>query len=97
MAGHALAAEENLDCGGGDPRLDLLADQLVRYAVVVLGDLDMVVEVDPAALPLGIFVGLGRQGFQCRAIELSTAPAGWCPSRAWGDRSDRRAARGSRR
>ena len=62
MTGDALAAMENLDRGGGDPRLDLLADQLLRHAVVVLGDLDMIVEADAAALPLGVFVGFGRQG-----------------------------------
>ena len=62
MAGDPFAAMEDLDCRGGDPRLDLLADQLVRHAVVVLGDLDVVVEADPAALPLGVFVGLGGSG-----------------------------------
>ena len=78
MAGDPLAAMEDLDRGGGDPRLDLLADQLVRHAVVVLGDLDMVVEVDPAALPLGVFVGFGRQRLQRRPVELleERPPAG---------------------
>src|SRR4029079_5059515 len=57
MAGDPRAAMEELARGDGDPRLGLLADQLVRHAVVVLGDLDVVVEVDPAALPLGVFVG----------------------------------------
>ena len=42
----------------------------MRHAVVVLGDLDMVVEVDPAALPLGVFVGFGRQRLQRRLVEL---------------------------
>src|SRR6267142_203651 len=46
VAGDALAAVENLDCCRGDPRLDLLADQLVRHAVVMLGELDVVIEVD---------------------------------------------------
>ena len=83
MAGDPLAAMEDLDCGGGDPRLDLLADQLVRHAVVVLGDLDVIVEVDPAALPLGVFVGLGRQRLQRRPIELlEQRPPAACPSRA---------------
>ena len=50
----ARAAVRDLDRGGGDPCLDL----------------HMVVEVDPAALPLGIFVGFGRQRLQQRAIEL---------------------------
>src|SRR3982751_4900923 len=53
---------EDLDGGGGDPGLDLLARQGMRNAVVVLGDLDMVVEPHPAALPLGVLVGLGGQG-----------------------------------
>src|SRR6266481_5425949 len=57
MAGDAFAAMKDLDCRGGDARLDLLAEQLVRHAVVMLGDLDVVVETDPAALPLGVFVG----------------------------------------
>ena len=43
----------------------------------MLGDLDVVVEIDPAALPLGVFVGLGRQRLQRRPIELleQRAPA----------------------
>jgi hypothetical protein len=40
MTGDALAAVEDLDRRHGDPRFDLLADQLMRYAVVMLGDLD---------------------------------------------------------
>ena len=35
----------------------------------MLGDLDVIVETDPAALPLGIFVGFGRQRQQRRAVE----------------------------
>src|ERR1700680_1295107 len=62
MAGDPLSAVEDLDRGRGDPRLDLLADQLVRYAVIMLADLDVVIEADPAALPLGIFIGFVRQG-----------------------------------
>ena len=41
MAGDAFAAVKDLDRGDSDPRLDFLPDQLVRHAVVVLGDLDM--------------------------------------------------------
>lgn len=36
----------------------------------MFGNLDMIVEIDPAALPLGMLVGLVRQGAQRRAIEL---------------------------
>src|SRR4051794_16023625 len=61
---------EDLDGGGRDPGLDLLARQGMRNAVVVLGDLDMVVEPHPAALPLGVLVGLGWQGREGRAFDL---------------------------
>ena len=70
MRSDTLAAEEDLDRLRGDPCLDLLMHEVVRHAVIVLGDLDMVIEVHPAALPLGIFVGLVRQGAECRAIEF---------------------------
>jgi len=52
MAGDPFAAMKDLGCPGGDARLDLLADQLVRHAVVMLGDLDVIIEADAAALPL---------------------------------------------
>src|SRR5580700_11228731 len=61
MAGDPFAAMKDLDRCSGDARLDLLADQLVRHAVVMLGDLDVVVEADAAALPLGILVSQRRQ------------------------------------
>ena len=69
VAGDALAAVENLDCCRGDPRLDLLADQLVRHAVVMLGELDVVIEVDATALPLGVFVGKGWQRHERRLVQ----------------------------
>ena len=61
MAGDPFAAMKDLDCRDGDARLDLLAEQLMRHAVVMLGDLDVIVEADPAALPLGVLVGQRRQ------------------------------------
>jgi len=70
MRRHSLAAEENLDGLLGDASLDLLMHEVVRNAVVMLGDLDVIIEVDPAALPLGILVRLIRQWGQRRAIEL---------------------------
>src|SRR3984885_12271131 len=82
VRGDALAAQENLDGPCGDSRLDLLVYETVRNAVVVLGDLDMIVEIDAAALPLRILVGLVREGQQCRAIEFveelvpAASPAG---------------------
>src|SRR5215470_12674699 len=77
MRGHALAAEENLDGPGGDARLDFLTDEAVRNAVIVLGDLDMIIEVDAAALPFRVLVGFFRQRQQGRTIEFieQLAPA----------------------
>lgn len=51
--------------------------EVVREAVVMLGDLDVIIEIDPAALPLGILVRLIWQWGQRRAIELfeQIAPA----------------------
>src|ERR1700722_4754804 len=70
MAGDAFAAMKDLDCRGGDARLNLLAEQLVRFAVVVLGDLDVIVEADPAALPLGVFVRERRQRPERPLVQL---------------------------
>src|SRR6266446_5803370 len=70
MRRHALAAQENLDGPGGDARLDFLTDETMRNAVVVLGDLDMIIEIDAAALPLRILVRLVRQRQQRRTIEF---------------------------
>jgi hypothetical protein len=66
----ALAAQENLDGSGGDPRLDFVTDETMRNAVVVLGDLDVIIEIDAAALPLRILVGFLRQRQQRGTIEL---------------------------
>ena len=51
-------------------RPDLHAQQLVRHRVVVLPDLDVVVEPDPAFLPFGEDVGLGRQRLERRPFQI---------------------------
>lgn len=61
---------EDLDGPCRDPRLDLLAQQLERHRVEMLGDLDMVVEADPASLPVGVLIGSRRQWQQRGAVEL---------------------------
>jgi hypothetical protein len=48
----------------------LLADQPVRHRVVVPIDVDVIIETDPAQTPFGIFVRVGRQRLQRRAVEL---------------------------
>ena len=70
MGRNALATVEDFDRARGDARPNRLAQQLVRHRVVVLLDLDVVVEPDPAFLPLGKNVGLGRQRLEGRALQL---------------------------
>ena len=60
MRRHALAAQENLDGPGGDPGLDVLTYEAMGNTVVMFGNLDVIIEIDPTALPLGILVGLIR-------------------------------------
>jgi len=70
MRRHPLAAEKYLDGLLGDAGFNLLMHEVVRDAVVMFGDLDVIIEVDPTALPLGILVRLVRQGGERRMIEL---------------------------
>src|ERR1700681_4816533 len=70
MRGHPLAAEEYLDGLLGDASLDLLMHEVVRNAVAMLGDLDVIIEVDPAALPLGILLRLVPQARERGTTEL---------------------------
>ena len=77
MRRHTLATQENLDGLDGDPRVDLLPHQAVGNAVVTFVDLDMIIEIDPTSLPLGVFVGLVRERNERRTIEFveQVAPA----------------------
>jgi hypothetical protein len=70
MRGDAAALEEDLDDGGGEAGLDPLVQELVRDAVVVVLDRDVVVDVDAGVHPLGELVSARRQRAQQRTIEL---------------------------
>ena len=70
MRGNPLAAVEDFDRARGDARPHLLAQQLVRHRVIVLVDLDVVIEPDPAFLPFGKDVRLGRQRLERRTLDL---------------------------
>jgi len=65
MAGHPLAAMEDLHQGWRQEHIDQLADQAVGDRVEVPLDGDVVIDVDPAFdLPLADDIGLVRQGLQ---------------------------------
>ena len=62
MAGDALAAMEALDGVGGDAHVHLFFDERMGHGVVMAMDLDVIVDVDPGLLPLGVFVRFDGQG-----------------------------------
>src|ERR1700756_231383 len=70
MGRNALAAVEDFDRARSDARPNRLPQQLVRHRVVVLLDLDVVVEADPAFLPFSKNIGLGRQRLEGVALQL---------------------------
>src|ERR1700721_1497886 len=56
MDGDAIAVMENLDRPRGYPRPQRLAQQRMRYRIIMTSDLDMIVETRPALLPFGVDV-----------------------------------------
>jgi len=70
MGCDALAAQENLDRPGGDPCFDLLTGEAVRNAVVMFGDLHMIIEIDATTLPFGVLVGLVWQLYERWPVEF---------------------------
>ena len=70
MDSDALALVEDLDAAGGDARVDLGASEAVGDGVIVGVDVDMIVDPDPAAAPLAVFVRLPRQRLQRWAVDL---------------------------
>jgi len=69
MARHPLAFGEALHRLGAHPHVQLLAHQLIRHAVVVAFDLDVIVDVHPCLLPLGVGETLGGQRSKSRLLE----------------------------
>ena len=74
MARDPTAAMEKFDRGRGDARRDLLLDQAVGNGIVVFVDLDMIIDPDPAFLPLGVFINLRRQDVTADPIRQLLAP-----------------------
>ena len=70
MRGDPLALDENLDGPHRQSRVDLGAGEAMGHAVIMGGDLDVIIDPDAACPPFRELVGLGRQGLQRRAIDL---------------------------
>ena len=70
MGGDPFTAVEELDGVGADAGVELEFHQLIRNAVVVAFDLDVVVDVDAHFLPGGEDVRAGRQGTERRLFEF---------------------------
>src|SRR4030067_1945404 len=64
MRGDSTTLEEDLQRGIRKPNIELLMDQLVRYVVIVVVHFDVIVDIDPGALPFGINIGMNRKMFQ---------------------------------
>jgi len=77
MGGNHLPFVRDLYGPLGDAQGDFLVDQGVRRRVEVLVVFDVVIDVDPAGLQAGEFIGCRRQGLQGRAIDrFVQLPAG---------------------
>jgi hypothetical protein len=69
VRGNSAALEEDLHGSIRKANIELFMDQLVRDAVVMVVHLDVIVDIDPGALPFGINIGMNRKGFQNRFFE----------------------------
>jgi hypothetical protein len=60
---------EEFDHLGTHAHLELLLDEGIGHRRVVTFDCHRIINVDAGQFPLGIFIGLDRQGLQGGAIE----------------------------
>ena len=77
LGADALAPVEYLDGAGGDPHVDLRAEQHVWDRVQKVMDLDVIIEIDPRASPFRELPILGGQVVEDAALDLleQLAPA----------------------
>ncbi len=64
------AGHEDFDGGRRDARLDARVHELIRHAVPVVRDVDVIVDVDATRLPCRQLVPMGRQRAKRWPIEL---------------------------
>jgi hypothetical protein len=77
MSSDPLTLQKDLNSARRQPHLDFAAGTVVRNAVEMTFELDMVVDADPAEAPLGKAIGLSRQRVEVGPIELlEQRPAG---------------------
>src|SRR2546422_3462589 len=69
VRGDAVGLVQDLYCARRGTRLDVLALELVRDAVVVVVELDVVVDVHTAVLPLGHLEAVRGQSSQCGTVQ----------------------------
>ncbi len=69
VRGDALAVVEEFHRHHRETRIHRLVDERVRHRVVVVVDLDVIVDVDAAALPVGVDEALGGQRPQRGPVE----------------------------
>ena len=70
MRRHQLAAMEDLHCLRRDACVHLFPQQPERYRIEMLLNLDVVIEIDPAVLPVRIFIRHWRQRPERGLVEL---------------------------
>ena len=70
MCGNAVAAMEYLERTFGQARPQLLAQERVRDGVIMLLHLNVIVETGATLCPFGILLGLLRQGFESRTVQV---------------------------
>ena len=70
VGGDPLALEEDFDRPRGQPRVDLGAGEAMGDAIVMSGDLDVIVDTDAAHPPFAVLVGFARQRLERRTIDL---------------------------
>ena len=69
VTGHRFAVVEALNGVFGDPHIDLFADQLMGYAVIVEFDFNVIVNIDTGDFPFGIGIGAHGKRFESRFIK----------------------------
>jgi len=69
MARHTGTFVEEFHHPGTHAHLELLFDEGIGHRIVVAFNFYVIINVDAGAFPLGIFIGLDRQGLQGRAVE----------------------------